>query len=396
MPNSTSFRIRGADGLRAIACLLVVWHHLTQRLNGHNYSGILGHIHYAGMRGEVGVSLFFVLSGCLLSVPFWQSLVLQKQLPHLGHYALNRIARIVPAMWVNLIIVTLLAIPILNYNWNWARVLSSLFFVNIFDYRTFFPAELNGPLWSIGFEVWCYILLPLVLLPIIRYVRSLKVAACAIVLAIVGLQILNPLILNVFKTDNTMKGWEFGMVGGAKLWLPYWNLGTFFSQFLIGSLVALGIIWLSTKPEAKRISFDVLGITAFIAAFTVVWFRVQPGAPDKFTQQPYAAPIFALLIGLCLFFASHSAYIHKVLDNSLFRWIAKVSFGIYLWHMVFIMIIGAKINTHFVFYGMNSWWHWLKLSAAVVSGALLMASMSWYVLEKPILQRAHQRTNRRP
>ena len=396
MTLTSTTRIRGADGLRAIACLLVVGHHLTQRLNGHNYAGLLGKLHYAGMRGEVGVSLFFVLSGCLLSVPFWRALVHKQATPKMGTYVINRVARIVPAMWVNLILVSLLAIPVVNYGWNWARVLSSMFFVNIFDYRTFFPAELNGPLWSIGFEVWCYILLPLVLIPIIKFCRSVKSAFIAIVLTIISLQALNPWILHAFETDDLAKGWQYGMTGGAKLWLPYWNVGTFFSQFLVGSLVALGITWLDTKSESRRLHYDLLGIVFFISAFTVVWFRVQPGAPDKFTHQPYAAPMFAILIGLCLFFVSHSTVTYRILDNSLFRWIAKISFGIYLWHMVFIMVIASKVNNHFVFYGMNSGWHWLKLSAVVVLGAVLMASASWYLLENPILKKAHQYTRHRP
>ena len=56
-------RIPGADGLRAIACLLVIWHHTAQKLNPEGLSPLVGVLHFLGMRGEVGVSLFFVLSG---------------------------------------------------------------------------------------------------------------------------------------------------------------------------------------------------------------------------------------------------------------------------------------------------------------------------------------------
>ena len=389
-------RVRGADGLRAIACLLVVWHHLTQRLNGHNYHGLLANIHYAGMRGEVGVSLFFVLSGCLLSLPFWRSFVSNEPLPRLRLYVVNRAARIVPAMWINLLIVSLLAIPIWNYGWNWARVLSSMFFINNFDYRTFFPAELNGPLWSIGLEVWCYILLPLVLIPVIKLSRSVIVAATVLILGILTLQLMNPWILRTFMTDDLAKGWQFGMTGGAKQWLPYWNVNTFFCQFLVGSLGALVISWLVHKQVKTRALFDLLSVLAMIAAFVLVWIRVQPGAPDAQTHQPYAAPYFALLMSIGLVLCTQSKYWWRVLDNPLFTWVAKISFGIYLWHMVFIMTIGAKFNTHFVVFGMNSGWHWLKLSAVVVAGSVLVASASWQFIESPILRRAHQVNARRP
>ena len=46
-------RIPGADGLRALACLLVVWHHTTQRFNPENSASWIQNIHFFGMRGEV-------------------------------------------------------------------------------------------------------------------------------------------------------------------------------------------------------------------------------------------------------------------------------------------------------------------------------------------------------
>jgi peptidoglycan/LPS O-acetylase OafA/YrhL len=79
-------RIPGADGLRAIACLLVIWHHTAQKLNPEGLSPLVGVLHFLGMRGEVGVSLFFVLSGCLLSVPFWASFVERKPFPSIKRY----------------------------------------------------------------------------------------------------------------------------------------------------------------------------------------------------------------------------------------------------------------------------------------------------------------------
>ena len=63
-------RILGADGLRAIACLLVVWHHTSQKLDPSGTGPLVTALQFLGMRGEVGVSMFFVLSGCLLSLPF--------------------------------------------------------------------------------------------------------------------------------------------------------------------------------------------------------------------------------------------------------------------------------------------------------------------------------------
>ncbi len=107
-------RVNGADGLRAIACLLVLFHHAAQRFNPEYSPGWIKALHYAGWRAEVGVALFFVLSGCLLSMPFWHAYVNATKGPSLVEYARNRIARIVPGVWLTLVVSTFVAVKILD------------------------------------------------------------------------------------------------------------------------------------------------------------------------------------------------------------------------------------------------------------------------------------------
>jgi len=52
----SKLHINGADGFRAIACLLVLYHHLTQKMNPDSAPDWFAPIHHFGMRGEVGVS----------------------------------------------------------------------------------------------------------------------------------------------------------------------------------------------------------------------------------------------------------------------------------------------------------------------------------------------------
>ena len=198
-------RIPGADGLRAIACLLVVWHHTAQKLNPEGLSPLVGALHFLGMRGEVGVSLFFVLSGCLLSVPFWTSFVESKPFPSIKNYSLLRAARIAPAFWLNLIICNSLAVVLFNLEFNWQKFASAFLFINSYHFSTFFPTEINGPLWSIGLEVSCYLLLPIVLYAIFKTAKSTSRAFVGLITAIVALQVLNPLIIQFFMTDNNQK-----------------------------------------------------------------------------------------------------------------------------------------------------------------------------------------------
>ena len=260
------------------------------------------------------------------------------------------------------------------------------FFINSYNYSTFFPTELNGPLWSIGLEVSCYVLLPLVSYVIFKTAKSTVLAFAGLITAIVALQALNPLIIQIFMTSNDQKGWEFGLDGGAKQWLPYWNIGSFFTQFLIGSLAALIIVQLRAKQTGANRLFDLGFVASALGATLLVIARLIPGAPDSFTHQPYVSPFFALFMSVALVCASHSVYVSRLLDNRVFSWLAKLSFGIYLWHMVVIEIIARKFIKDYVYFGLHDVWQWVLISTIVLATAIAIAAASWRLLESPILR----------
>ena len=393
--NGQLMRISGADGLRALACLLVVWHHTTQRFNPEKSADWIQGIHFFGMRAEVGVSLFFVLSGCLLSLPFWYSFVNASPTPKLWFYVINRAARIIPAYWFNLLLCTLVALWAFDLNINWWRLISGLLFINSYHYSSFFPAELNGPLWSIGLEVSCYVLLPVLLFLIIKNTQKISAAFAGIIGCIAVLQILNPWVINNFMTSNKLKGWQYGLTGGAKQWLPYWNIGSFFTQFLCGSLAALIIIVLRARGTLKSLTFDISAVLFATAAIWLVAIGLEPGAPNSFTQQPYMAPFFAILMVGVIVSASLSTQVYKLLDNKLFQWIAKISFSIYLWHMFLIVIIERKFVSKYLYYGLTDLSEWVMISSIVLIGSIILAATSWRFLESPILKSARKLTTNR-
>lgn len=386
----TNNRLPGADGLRAIACLLVVWHHTAQKLNPEGVSPIVQTLHFLGMRGEVGVSLFFVLSGCLLALPFWKAFVEKREFPSIKKYAANRAARIAPAFWLNLIVVNILAVSMFNLEFSWQKFSTAFLFINSYHYSTFFPAELNGALWSIGLEVSCYVLLPFVLFLILKNARTTTQAITGLSATIVLLQVLNPLIIQLFMTDSFQKGWQFGMDGGAKQWLPYWNIGSFFTQFLLGSLAALVIVVLKHKQIQHRYLFDFGFFISASLAIGLVASRLTPGSPDPITQQPYVSPFFALLMATALVCASKSVVAARLLDNTLFAWLAKLSFGIYLWHMVVIEIFARQFVPEFVYGGMTDVGYWVGLSSLVLLVSVAIAAASWRWFEAPILAAVHR------
>jgi peptidoglycan/LPS O-acetylase OafA/YrhL len=380
-----SSRVNGADGFRAIACLLVMYHHAIQRMSIALAPRWVQWLFYVGWRGEVGVSIFFVLSGCLLSVPFWNHFVNGGPKPKLVNYARNRIARVVPGTWLAMIVTTYVGYRVIHYPINWARFFSGMSFIYAFHYKTFFPSEFDGPLWTVGLEAFCYVVLPFILFSIFKFGKSTRGAAIGLFLWIVFLQALQPFIISHFMTGLDGKGWQYGMTGGAKLWMPYWNPISFLSQFLIGSGAALLICVERKHHYLKSWHWDAICFVTGIGAFILICEREIPGTPDAFTKQAYLTPFYPTLIAISLAAAASGGYLYKILDNRFFKHVAQISFGLYLWHWFIITMMQATITKDFTVNGVDDLYRWLGLTVLAYSLAWGVAILSWRYMEKPIL-----------
>lgn len=382
----SNIRVNGGDGFRAVACFLVLFHHAAQRFNPEQSAGWIKALHFAGWRSEVGVALFFVLSGCLLSMPFWQNFLNGTEPPSIRNYARNRVARIVPGAWLALIVSTYVAVKVLEGAFQPIRFFTGLTFIYSFHFRTFFPVDTNGPLWTIGLEVWCYILLPLVMFSIYRFGRSAKQALFGMLLWLAFLQCLQPLIVSTFMTEEYEKGWEFGLTGGAKLWMPYWNLATFFTMFLLGSIAALGICVVRRSRQDQKLKWDMISVSAFLLASYLVLKYEIPGTPDDFTKQPYLAPWYPALIAISIFSAAVSSKFWKVLDNRFFSYVARISFGLYLWHWLLLVIVERKLPNDYWANGANNIYAWLGMITFTYGASWFLAALSYRYFELPILR----------
>jgi len=386
-------RLNGFDGMRAIACLAVLVHHLYQRNGG----GLA--LRVGTDLAEAGVSLFFVLSGALLSYPFWQNYVTNESLPNLKHYAIHRAARIVPAFYLVLIVTAVASFLLMDIESPFIRMFAAMAFVAPYHYLTFFPNDLNGPLWSIGLEVSCYVLLPLFLFVAWKlgrrhWLKPFIVVVCGIAL----LQILHPIVVDRFMIYGPYKGWQFGIIGGAKMWLPYWNVTSFMGQFLCGALASLGIAVVSNRNGfIAHWVFDVFAVISLgLCYLAIEKFHPYSGSPSPITAQPYGAPVLSLACGLTLFSLALSRWVYRVFDNRLFRKVATLSFGVYLWHMLVIEVIHEVWVNNYVYNGIRDYPQWLMLSVIVTAVSFLIATLSFYYFEKPILEWARRKTSKQP
>ena len=182
---STSNRLPGVDGLRAIAALWVVLFHVTA-LSHARFPQIPG-LDVFLKSGSTGVSLFLVLSGFCLFLPFAAGRTARFKS---GEFFRRRFRRLAPAYYTSLILSLLVAVltatsvglpPLGVADGVWQLVTHATLTHSLFP-DTFYA--LNGAYWSLGLEWQLYLGLPLLVLGIRRFglARTLTFAvACNVV-----------------------------------------------------------------------------------------------------------------------------------------------------------------------------------------------------------------------
>src|ERR1051326_4002318 len=154
--------IAALDGVRAVAFLLVFAFHF-------NHAGVwsVGDNPFISaflLVGNTGVTLFFVLSGFLLFLPYTQALLFEKDWPQPKIYYLRRILRIFPAYFFSLFILVPFMQPSFIQPQNWGQLVPFLTFTMGF-YNS--SGLINGPYWTLAIEFQYYLILPLIALGIL-------------------------------------------------------------------------------------------------------------------------------------------------------------------------------------------------------------------------------------
>ncbi len=313
-------RLSGADFIRAAACLTVLFHHLAQRMSWQESLGFIEWFRVFAQIGTFGVAMFFVLSGFLLARPFWQALDRGEAMPSLSTYALRRAARILPGFWLALLVSFVLSFTVFEARLDGElvlRLLAGLLLVADWHWVSFFPVEVNGPLWSIGFEITSYVLLPLGLALVFLAARwtgrgwQSRLAWVAVIgVVLVG----QWMFTRYYRVDMHQRGWDYGLIGGAKYWMPRYNPLGFFAMFAIGSLAAgLQVRW----AKVRSWSFDAVSVVAIGLAVWVFIRHMPARDPSGFGWLgiPYAFPWFVLTVALFLAAAPSSRIVGAWLDN---------------------------------------------------------------------------------
>lgn len=382
------------DGYRAIAAFMVLTTHVAFN-TGEILTPVLGPI--LG-RMDFGVTLFFLLSGFLLYRPWARAAMTAGQGPGLGGYALRRAARILPAYWV-MVAFTLLLLPeIQPVRWEaWPIHLGMLHI-----YVPGFTLEGLTQTWSLATEVAFYILLPVIAWVAGRRGRGDADASARYQLVILAMAVLLAWAFTVLRVTGAL---------GTTTITGYWLPG-FLDWFALGMAAAVIQVRLGMSDPPRwmtgiRQVASATGWCLLIAAGLAVIAATPIAGPLTFDPaQPNSLVIKHLLYGAIAAFlllpgflgvgdtraqharATESSWWARLLGSPVMVYLGAISYGVFLWHLVLLRFIQNGLGLE-VFAG-GFWIVW----PLVVLASIGVASASWFLLERPILEWAHRRTGR--
>lgn len=340
MPRSTH-RIPSLDGLRAVSILLVLWCHASLTYGyprAHGWESWLGE--FGLSHGEFGVSVFFVISGYLITT------LLMREREKAGRISLKRFyarraLRIFPAAYVYLLVITVL---------EWQTIAKGPLLAGWLygmDFMRNRPWDLYH-LWSLGVEEQFYLLWPAAL--ILFWKQKEKIAIGAILAA--------PLFRVAFR------------YGGMHS-IMYYAFPCVEDALAAGCLLAM----CRDRIPTKLVDRWIVPILIFVLAVNQLTFPF--GVYPMLLQTPRNLCI-ALLVDHCM----RKEY--RVLNWGPVVWLGWISYSLYLWQMPFMSPVGSVNPGHI----------WLDFPYNL-GFALMMGCASYYLVERPVL-RLRDRVFRKP
>ncbi len=349
--------IPAIDGLRAIAVIAVMLYHL-------GVSWIPG--------GFLGVDLFFVISGYVITRLLLDSIQERGGLD-LRDFYLARIRRLLPPL-VFMIVTTSIFVGL------WAPDTTKKFLTDapfsltgamnwwlVFNQQDYFEASGRPPLlqhtWSLAVEAQFYLIWPLILLIVLKYLGKKLIPAAALVIAATsGVA----LMLVSFQIDAT---------NSSKVSHVYFGTDTHSIGLFLGAALAVSWIPQNFNLQVTRRAqdfIDGIGVFGFIGILST-FLLIDETKP---TLYKIAFPLAGLFGTAILISIVHPASrFAPLLRNKALLWIGERSYAIYLWHWVIFQVSRPQVDLD------GEDWALFTLRILVV---LALADISLRLVELPI------------
>jgi peptidoglycan/LPS O-acetylase OafA/YrhL len=315
-------RVASLTGIRAVAAILVVGTHAayTTGKYTHGYWGLVG------ARMEIGVPIFFVLSGFLLFRPWVKSAVSDRPPPSVSRYARHRVRRIMPAYVITVLIAYVLyhfreAGP--NPGHSWHGLLRNLTLTQIYTdgYLGKYLHQGLTQMWSLAVEASFYVILPVLayLLLVVLCRRHWQPRLLAgTVLALI---LISPAWLALVHIDHWFPD-------GARLWLPTY-LAWFLGGMLLAVLQAMGV-------RCYAFGAIPLAVICYFIVATPIG-GAPTTSPASMAEALVKTMFYAVIATLAvapLALGDQQGWYGQLLASRPMVWLGEISYEIFLIHLV--------------------------------------------------------------
>jgi peptidoglycan/LPS O-acetylase OafA/YrhL len=365
----------GLNGLRFLAAFVVAICHVEQRKMDLGFANFFNHYFFYNAAG-LGVTLFFVLSGFLIT---YLLLVEKNKCGRISlkSFYIRRILRIWPLYYLIVILACFILphIPLFDlrgeeiYNTDFAfRLLMLLLILPNVLHITGSDVPYSGQTWSIGVEEQFYLIWPFIFQRVKKYYLTLMLLIVLIVLLANGfLYIANNCFTNQQKQYS-----------GAYKTLHF--IGEYFTFFRISSMAIGGIgaclLFFNHRLKAVFVN-PAAELAAWVALVVLMMLRVKI---SYVYHEFYSCLFFVIILNAC----SGRSVLHNVLENRVINYCGKISYGIYMYHGIVIVVM---IKFFYRYLGVSfNWWQTILLDIFVVSGTVFIAALSYRFFESPLIK----------
>lgn len=335
---SVSHRVASLTGIRALAAMLVVLTHAAYT-TGKYGQGYLGLVY---SRAEIGVPIFFVLSGFLLFRPWVKAAATGTEAPSLRRYAWHRVRRIMPAYVVTVLIAYFLyhfrtAGP--NPGHTWVGLFRNLTLTQIYTDNYLFSFLHQGltQMWSLAVEAAFYVALPLLAYLLLVVLCRRQWRPGLLLAGLAALATVSPVWLTIVHRTT-------GLPDGARLWLP-----TYLAWFVAG--MALTVL-MQLKVRAYAMACLPLAVVSYFIVSTPIGgapTTSPAGLGEALAKTGFYAVIAALLVAPPAL-GDHGWYV-RFLASRPMVFLGEISYEIFLIHLIVMELVMVEVLEHPVYTG---------------------------------------------
>ncbi len=344
----------GIDGLRALAVFAVIAFHLGLPF---------------APGGFLGVTLFFVLSGYLITDLLISEWTKKSRIDFKDFY-IRRGKRLLPSIYFLLIFLTAYvsifapnflpnlktdAFPAAFSFSNWWFIINKIPY-----FESFSSPSLLTHFWSLAVEVQFYIVWPFILFLMQKFIHRkwLKISITS------ALAVLSAVLLGVLH------------VPGGDPSRIYYGTDTRVFSLLLGAIMAFILpsrkLAQVSQKKTIRVTLDIMGFISLLAVLFMCYYITQYDDFLYYGGMVVFSVISALLIAAA---AAPSTITSRLFSFKPLLFIGKISYGLYLWQFPVIVITNAMFESSSI----N-----VLLCLSQVAITISLATASYYLIEMPI------------